>query len=197
MEMRQKKKITVNPDLGNFKSVYGEFIPLFIPDGPKKNMFLNFLISMIQRKFPDTPTIDTQTLQNWIKDDSKSLLILDSRSWEEYKVSHLPNSVHLDFNSNDDVIRDILQSQDGNFDTIICYCSVGYRSAILTQKLGKMQEAKNNSVFNLEGSIFKWAKENRDLVVDDDDDRKSTIFVHPYNRFFGIALPFSKWKWRP
>ena len=44
-------------------------------------------------------------------------------------------------------------------------------------------------VYNLEGSIFKWANENRPIVNGDD---KPTHLVHPYNSFFGKLLESSR-----
>lgn len=50
----------------------------------------------------------------------------------------------------------------------------------------------NISVYNLEGSIFKWANEKRSLI---DSKGQSTVFVHPYNFLYGKLLKseFRKW----
>ena len=40
-------------------------------------------------------------------------------------------------------------------------------------------------VYNLEGSIFKWANEGR-ILVDSED--KKTIYCHPYNMVWGKLL---------
>lgn len=40
-------------------------------------------------------------------------------------------------------------------------------------------------VYNLEGSIFKWANENRPMV---DVKDKATIYAHPYNAVFQHLL---------
>lgn len=39
---------------------------------------------------------------------------------------------------------------------IVVYCSVSYRSSILARRL---QDMGFTNVYNLEGSIFKWANE--------------------------------------
>jgi hypothetical protein len=64
---------------------------------------------------------------------------------------------------------------------IVTYCSVGYRSAAFAKKLS---EAGYRNGTNLEGSIFRWANENRPLV----HDGQPTDKVHPYNRLWGILL---------
>lgn len=64
---------------------------------------------------------------------------------------------------------------------IVVYCSVGYRSSILARKL---QDKGFTNVYNLEGSIFKWANEGRPLVQG-----KVTVHkVHPYNAHWGHLL---------
>ena len=48
------------------------------------------------------------------------------------------------------------------------------------------QAAKSNmDVYNLEGSIFKWANERKDLV---EPGGKSTILVHRVSPFWGMFI---------
>ena len=68
---------------------------------------------------------------------------------------------------------------------VVCYCSVGYRSSALAQQLQYelekpvYQDMKSKLViYNLEGSIFKWANEGKDL---EDNRGRKTVVVHPYN----------------
>jgi hypothetical protein len=64
---------------------------------------------------------------------------------------------------------------------IVVYCSVGYRSSVLARKLQDMGVTR---VYNLEGSIFKWANEERPLVRNGDTVQK----VHPYDAYWGKLL---------
>ena len=64
---------------------------------------------------------------------------------------------------------------------MVVYCSVGYRSSRLVARL---QQAGCTNVFNLEGSIFQWANEDRRLERDGQPVKE----VHPYNRTFGQLL---------
>lgn len=75
---------------------------------------------------------------------------------------------------------------------VVCYCSVGYRSSYLAQQLlceldkPVYQELKSKvMVYNLEGSIFKWANEGKEL---EDNKGFKTVVVHPYNVIWGKLL---------
>lgn len=75
---------------------------------------------------------------------------------------------------------------------VVCYCAVGHRSSIMAQRLldelkkPENQEVKSNmDVYNLEGSIFKWANERKDLVEPGGD---STILVDKVSPFWGLLL---------
>lgn len=75
---------------------------------------------------------------------------------------------------------------------VVCYCSVGYRSSAVAQELlseirkPAYEEIKSRiRIYNLEGSIFKWANEGKDL--EDNCGRKTTV-VHPYSGLWGKLL---------
>jgi 3-mercaptopyruvate sulfurtransferase SseA len=70
--------------------------------------------------------------------------------------------------------------------SVIVYCSVGYRSARLAQRL----RARGYEVSNLEGSIFEWANEDRALYQGD----RRVSGVHPYDSTWGRLLERDKWE---
>ena len=148
---------------------------------------------IVERKFPNTPAISTDTLYNWIQNSTQGgkALIFDCRSPEEFSVSHIQSSIHLPCDSPQEEIEKVLRDFEGSFENIVCYCSVGYRSSILVNRIIKLGHYPNNT-FNLEGSLFKWAIENKDFLINSQG--QSTQFVHPYNRIFGQAIPYSIWK---
>ena len=74
---------------------------------------------------------------------------------------------------------DLLRQSE--FDTVVVYCSVGYRSAAMVERLMKLG-VKN--AFNLEGSIFEWANSGKPVV----NDQGMTKGVHPYNDYWGQLL---------
>ena len=48
-----------------------------------------------------------------------------------------------------------------------------------------MDASQQPKVYNLEGSLFKWANEGRAMV---DDKGEPTVYAHPYNTMFGKLL---------
>jgi len=117
-----------------------------------------------------------------IKIDSNLLhpnyVILDARSFKEYEVSHLQNSIWIG--------DDSLFMQRANFDIgkrdprYLIYCSIGYRSQLIGKKL---QDSLGFSIKNIEGGIFKWNQAKLPLI--DSSDNK-TIEIHPYSLFWGL-----------
>lgn len=98
--------------------------------------------------------------------------IFDTRSEEEYSISHIPGASFLGYSSFDSkTIQDIPKT-----DTIVLYCSVGYRSEKIGERLQKMGYTQ---VFNLYGSIFEWANEGYPLV---DEQGRPAKSIHTYNK---------------
>ena len=79
------------------------------------------------------------------------------------------------------------QHEDEKIQVIVAYCSVGYRSSKCAQELYQRMKANPNidltkyEIYNLEGSIFKWANEGRHIV---DDKGLDTKMVHYYDRIW-------------
>lgn len=101
-----------------------------------------------------------------------SFLFLDSREINEYTVSHIENAVHVGFKTFGlSLVKDIPKGQP-----IIIYCSVGYRS----EKIGEKLIASGfQEVHNLYGSIFEWVNCGFPIV---NDQRISTDTLHTYNQ---------------
>ncbi len=108
----------------------------------------------------------------------KNVVLLDAREEAEYKVSHLPNARYIGYdNFNIDSLN--------NFDkhaTIVVYCSMGYRSEKIAEKL---KSAGFTNVSNLYGGIFEWVNQGNKVV---DKHEKKTMDVHAYNKTWGIWL---------
>ncbi len=103
-------------------------------------------------------------------------IILDTRNFDEYKVSHLPNAVWI---GNDSLFWSrIPQLSDKK--TIIVYCSVGYRSNEVGKKI---KDSLQLDVKNLKYGIFGWRHNALPLI---DKFNNPTNKVHPYNWFWGI-----------
>lgn len=104
--------------------------------------------------------------------ENKSILLLDTRSLEEFQVSHLANAIFLDYDKFDsDKVREIKRDTK-----IIVYCSVGYRSERIGEKLIKMGFT---DVQNLYGGIFDWMNSNHSVV---NQAGIQTDSVHTFNK---------------
>ncbi len=137
------------------------------------------VISNIRNKYPDVKQLQTAELQSWLTNpDSEPAILIDARRKEEFQVSHISGAKNIPYNSRD-ILTHLTNIKPDK--PIVVYCSVGYRSSILTRKL---QEMGFKKVHNLEGSIFKWANEGRALV----QGRTIVHKVHPYNAHWGSLL---------
>ncbi len=108
----------------------------------------------------------------------KDAVLLDAREEAEYKISHLLNARYVGYDSfNMDSLKNIDKQA-----TIIVYCSVGYRSEKIAEKL---KSAGFVNVSNLYGGIFEWVNQGNQVV---DSNEKKTNNVHAYNKTWGIWL---------
>ena len=115
-----------------------------------------------------------------IQADSANLskaVILDVREKDEFVVSRLKNAIWIGY---DDFEPSRIDSIDKEQE-IIVYCSVGYRSSKIGEKL---IESGYKNVKNLYGGIFRWANENRPLY----NDSTQTLEVHAYSKKWGRFL---------
>ena len=105
------------------------------------------------------------------------LVILDIRSYEEYKVSHIDGAKLIEY---DEYQASSIEgiSKDSE---IVVYCSVGYRS----EKIGEKLKAQGyTNVKNLYGGIFQWKNEGYTVI---NPNSFPTDSVHTYNK------KWSKW----
>ena len=136
-------------------------------------------LNMIRARFPAVAHVPTDTLQSWLDESPKQedLILLDVRKSEEYAVSHLQGARAA--SSKDEAMR-ILRGVPANR-RIVVYCSVGYRSSELAEFLMKTGFTE---VYNLEGSIFRWANEGRPVYRAEERVR----VVHTYDSYWGRLL---------
>ena len=103
--------------------------------------------------------------------------IFDARENVEYEISHIPGALNIGYENFDPSILYEVKKDE----TIVLYCSVGYRS----EKIGEqLQDLGYTNVFNLYGSIFEWA--NKGLPLENSNGKKVST-VHTYNQ------DWSKW----
>lgn len=134
--------------------------------------------SMIQANYGAVPQITTDSLAALLNEPSGQPppVLLDARQPEEYAVSHLPGARRVDPGASAFPELDSVDAAT----PVIVYCSVGYRSARVTEQL-REQGVK---AYNLRGSIFRWANEGRPVVREGQVVRE----VHPYDSTWGDLL---------
>ena len=148
---------------------YGQWVesPTGHCENPEFNRKVNRLLNY------SVDVIDVSDLNGHLEE----FTLLDIRELDEYLVSHLPGASHFGY---DQPKWDILDTIDKD-QPIVVYCSIGYRSEKIGEKL--MKKGFTN-VRNLYGSIFEWANQNYPMV---DKDGNATNSVHGYNK------RWSKW----
>ncbi|MGF1655520.1 MAG: rhodanese-like domain-containing protein [Verrucomicrobiales bacterium] len=136
----------------------------------------------VRERYSDVIFLTTTELANKLE-QAVPLLLIDVRAPKEFRVSHLPGAHNAPKPSKHfaDTPRDTL---------IVVYCSIGVRSARAAQQL---QALGFSNVYNLEGSIFQWANEDRPVVGSEGP----ASGVHPFNRYWGRFLKPEHWQWKP
>ena len=133
----------------------------------------------VRTQFPDVPTVSTASLASAMASGGAPLL-LDAREPAEYAVSHIPGALRVDPGARGPALDSVLAALPAGREVVV-YCSVGYRSAALAERL---REAGASRVSNLEGSIFRWANEGRPL----EGEAAARGLVHPYSETWGRLL---------
>lgn len=127
-------------------------------------------IQAIRLQFNDVNHLSTEEVAEKLKTNPSPPILFDCRAPVEFEISHLQNAISVDPSiSAEDLKQKLLENcKEKNSPEIICYCSIGYRSSEIARKLHNVLNNENNldvKIFNMEGSIFKWANEHRPLVV--------------------------------
>ncbi len=110
--------------------------------------------------------------------EMKNVLLLDAREWNEYRVSHIENAKYVGY---DHFQLETLKAIDKK-QKLVVYCSVGYRSEKISEKL---KQAGFADVSNLYGGIFEWVNQSNPVV---DSKGKMTDNIHAYSKTWGVWL---------
>ena len=109
--------------------------------------------------------------------DSSNIVFLDSRAKAEYEVSHIKGAKWVGYDDFDLArVRDVPKDKK-----IVVYCSVGYRSEKISEKL--IADGFTN-VSNLYGGIFEWKNQDKPVFIDSVE----TDSVHAFDKAWGIWL---------
>ena len=123
------------------------------------------------------PQVKADSLNSWLHNDGQPLVLLDTRTPKEFAVSHLPTAQLVDY--------DRFKAKDVQHipkdAKVVVYCSVGYRSERIGEKLQKLGFTE---VYNLYGGIFDWKNTGHQVM---NPAQAPTDSVHTYNK------AWSKW----
>lgn len=101
-----------------------------------------------------------------------NIILLDAREKKEYTTSHIENSIWIGYNDfRLKRVKNIPKNKP-----IIVYCSVGFRSEKIAEKLTK---AGYEDVSNLYGGIFEWVHQGHKVYTDKD---LETNKVHTFDK---------------
>jgi len=149
-----------------------------LPAAQKDSVTWDAVFAWIQRDWPEVSQMSTREhAQRMAANSGVTPLLIDVRTHEEYKVSHLPGAIWAETPSQ---IASALR-EPSDRQPVVLYCSVGVRSSRAAAQL--MRSGRTN-VFNLQGSIFKWANEGRPLMANG----SAVHVVHPYSERWGVLL---------
>lgn len=102
---------------------------------------------------------------------------LDSREKNEFNVSHIKDAIWVGYDDFDiERVKNIPKDEP-----IVVYCSVGYRSEKVSEKL---IAAGYTNVSNLYGGIFEWVNQEQPVF----NESGETQNVHPYDFKWGVWL---------
>lgn len=137
--------------------------------------------AMLQRLLRfSVETVDPGDLFSMLGSD-RDVFLLDARSEAEFEVSHIYDARlvgYEEFRKADvaDIPKDAI---------VVVYCSVGYRSERIGEKLLKLGYSE---VYNLYGGIFQWVNAGGEVVRGGPLDEEPTNRVHPYDEEWGKWL---------
>ncbi|OLN27680.1 putative MPT-synthase sulfurylase [Desulfovibrio sp. DV] len=131
---------------------------------------VNELYAGYKQDFPDAPEISPGAALS-LQHQGKAVFI-DARSDAERAVSTLPGALTVEQFTND----------PGRFagKTVVAYCTIGYRSGLLAQKLSR----QGIPVANLAAGLLGWLHAGGTLV---DAKGAPTKQVHVYGRTWDLA----------
>lgn len=130
--------------------------------------------------YPAVAETSPQGLAKALKQPQPPLL-LDARTPEEFDTSHLPGAQRVP----PDATAEALLAQVGALHgrSVVVYCAVGGRSAMLVQRMQAALTATGaGPVSHLRGGVFDWQAQGLPLV---NGQGQATTTVHPYNWFWG------------
>lgn len=126
--------------------------------------------------------IEGKAFEDTAKVDGGRFRVFDVRPTEEFEVGHLDGAVQVDPGmAAETFLKRHGVEMEGKIG--VFYCSVGYRSSILAERI--VEETGDSTRWvNLRGGIFGWYNDGRAVY----DSTGITDRVHPYSAFWGKLI---------
>jgi rhodanese-related sulfurtransferase len=138
--------------------------------------FRLYLDRIYGNDFPDVDLVEPSQLARELERTGPPIL-LDTRSAEEFAVSHIRGALLIDPAAfTDDDVAGLDRARP-----IVVYCSVGYRSGRIARTLKTLGFV---NVRNLYGGIFLWYDQGRPVYRGD----RVVQQIHPYNTAWGLFV---------
>ena len=150
--------------------IFGSLFSCNSSEAQVKNSTYRLLLKTMYKK-----TVPLLSVQELAKNKDKYVL-LDAREIAEYEWSHIENAVFVGY----DDFKAKRVSEIDRKQPVLVYCSVGYRSERIGEKLQKMGF---EAVYNLNGGIFEWLNQDKKVV---DKQEQKTQKIHAFSKTWGI-----------
>lgn len=121
-------------------------------------------------------SVDTISVEGF-KSIKEQVKVIDARSLPEYSTSKIHGAIFLDYDN-----PKLNQLQLKKSDTIVVYCTIGYRSEKIAEKL---QNKGYAHVYNLYGGIIQWVNDSNPVFS---PTGSQTPYVHTYDATWGKWL---------
>lgn len=130
--------------------------------------FKEFTTDQKEFKVPHMLPTELETLRS----SGERMFVLDTRSKDEYNISHIAGAKRVGF---EDFTSEKVWMLNREY-TIVAYCAEGERSKYVAEYLHMMGFA---DVYVLEGSLINWKNSGHEVI---DAEGTSTDKIHVYNR---------------
>lgn len=142
------------------------------PNSNRKHEVLLEMMEHNRRSFPDAEEVDIATLISLMQ--QSSVVMVDVRTDAERNVSLIPNAISAaEFE---------LAISEHQGKIVICYCTIGYRSAKYAQEMKR----RGVRVASFNGSIVAWCQAGKKLTT---PGGCSTTLVHTYGPQWDLLPP--------
>lgn len=133
----------------------------------QKQQILEMYQAYKSKSFPGIADITVEEYQALKKEEE--IVLVDVREPREQEVSMIPGAINkAEFEKNLSPYQN---------DTIVLYCTIGYRSGLYTQKLQK----KNYHAMNLIGGVLAWAHAGQLFVGPKGETRRVHVYGEKWN----------------